>query len=253
MKKSLLILLLLFSAPLMGLPFKNIFMQGEKGDFSIYQNGEFVTLVHIHSKKDPYITFEEITLPKKLYKKIRGIELHTWLRNGAKGNTSWTLIEMDSNTLEVTSAYCFSRNIHLDLSKEDTLISSLLSLDVAKVPEEERQRIGPRRNTKKDHRLFWEPAMYVFGERKRPNKMDVYGGTWEKDGSPLSGKEIDIYVLDNFPFPYWLQIRGDFGLKKMVAIDSGKHLISPISEVPRMPPRFLSKLEKWGEMDSFSF
>ena len=117
MKKSFILLFLTAFAPLLSLPFKDIFLNGEKGDFSVYQNGSYVTILNIHSKEGPYITFEEITLPKKLYKRFRGIELNTWVKGGAKGNTSWTAIEMDTRTLDVTSAFCFSKRVHLYLSK----------------------------------------------------------------------------------------------------------------------------------------
>ena len=253
MKKSIILLILLFLAPLQSFPFKNIFLKGNSGDFSIYQNGSLVTILSIHSVEPPFITLEEITLPKKLYKNIKGKDLNTWIKKGGKGRTSWTLIEIDTDTMDVTSAYCFLKNAHLDLVKEDTLITSLLSLNINKVPEEERLRIGPRRATKKDYRLFWEPSMYVNGKRKFPAKMDVYGAVWEKDASPLSGRNIDLYVLDNFPFPYWIQIHGDFGSKKMVSLDSGSNLTSPINKVPRMPPRILTKLERWNDGNIFSF
>lgn len=253
MKKTIILLTLIFLAPLTSFPFKEVFLKGEPGDFSIYQNGSLVTILSIHSKELPYITFEEITLSKKLYQNIKGRDLKTWVKRGANGCTSWTLMEIDSRSTEVTAAYCFLRRMHLDITKDNTLISSLLNLNVKSIPEEERPRIGPRAATKKDSRPFWEPTMIVDGKRKFPSKMDVFGGIWAKDDTPLSGREIDLYLLNNFPFPYWMQIHGDFGSKKMISLDSGKNLISPVEKVPSMPPKFLSKLERWDNTETFSF
>jgi hypothetical protein len=253
MKKTLILLTLLFIAPLSSFPFKEIFLKGDPGDFSIYQSGPLVTILSIHSKELPYITFEEITLSKKLYQNIKGKDLKTWIKRGGRGCTSWILVEIDTNSMDVTRAYSFLRQTHLDITKDDTLISSLLDLNIRDIPEEERPRIGPRQATRTDSRLFWAPAMIIDGKKKSPSKMDVYGGVWAKDDSPLSGRNIDIYILNDFPFPYWMQIHGDFGSKKMISLDSGKNLTTPIQKVPAMPPRFISKLEKWDNTEMFSF
>ncbi|MCH9617710.1 MAG: hypothetical protein SP4CHLAM5_10910 [Chlamydiia bacterium] len=253
MKKSLILLIVLFIAPLSSFPFKEIFFKGDPGDFSIYQNGPLVTILNIHSKELPYITFEEITLSKKLYNNIKGKDLKTWIKRGGNGSSSWTLVEIDTNSMDVTRAYCFHKQMHLDINKDDTLITCLLDLNISNVPEEEIARIGPRQATKTDSRPFWEPSMIIDGKRRAPSKMDVYGGTWKKDDSPLSGRNIDIYILNDFPFPYWMQIHGDFGSKKMISLDSGKNLTSPIQHVPAMPPKFISGLEKWNNTEMFSF
>lgn len=254
MKKTFILLILLALSPLVSFPFKDIFSKADIGDYSIYQNGKSVTILNIHSKALPYITFEEITLPKKIYENVKGIDLNLWLKKGAKGNTSWSLIELNIDNLEVTSAFCFSRKTHLSLTKEDTLISSLLNLDIKKIPKRNLLRIGPRNGNKKDTREFWMPSCFVSGKKVKPKKMEVYGGTWGKDASPLSGKDIDLYLLNDFAFPYWIQIHGNVGSKKMVSLDSGKGLKSPISKIPKMPPKFLSGLEKWeNQEDTFSF
>lgn len=247
MKKILIALTLLLLPSLEAAPFKQIFSKGRIGDYSIYQSGDSVTLLNIHSKDHPYIVLEEITFPKALYENVKGSDLVTWVKKGAPGNTSWTLMEINTKDLSVSSAYSFSRKTHLFLEKEDTLISSLLNLDVTPIPERLLDRVGPRQMGKKDTRPLWEPAMYVAGKRVKPKKMDVYGGTWEKDNSALSGRSIDLYILNDFPFPYWIQIKGDFGSKKMISLDSGKHMVSPIESIPAMPPKFLSGLEKWKD------
>jgi hypothetical protein len=40
----------------------------------------------------------------------------------------------------------------------------------------------------------------------------------------------------------------------MISLDSGSNLLSPIEQVPQMPPKFLSSLEKWNnDPEKFSF
>jgi len=242
MKTVLITFIFLFLSPLHAFSFKNIFCKANQGDYSIYQNGSSVTILNVFSKELPFITVEEITLPKSIYENVKGKDLHTWLANNAPGSTCWTLMEINLNTLEVTGSYCLSRKSHLSMNKEDTLIASLLNLDLTPVKEEEMSKIGPRRGEKVDSRPLWKPSMFVGGKKKEPKKMDVYQSSWENDGSPLSGKEIQLYILNDFPFPYWIQLAGSIGSKKMISIDSGTNLISPAGKIPRVPPKFITKL-----------
>ncbi len=254
MKTVLITLIFLFLAPLHAFPFKNIFSQGNTGDYSIYQNGSSVTILSIHSKELPFITFEEITVPKSIYENVKGKDLNTWVNNNAPGNTCWTLMEINLDTLQVTGSYCLSRKSHLYINKEDTLIASLLNLDLTPVKEEDRSKIGPRRGEKVDTRPLWKPSMFVGGKKKEPNKMDVYQSNWENDGSALSGKQIQLYLLNDFPFPYWIQLAGSIGSKKMISIDSGVALISPAEKIPRVPPKFISGLvPSEGDSEILSF
>ncbi len=243
MKTVLITFIFLFLAPLHAFPFKNIFSQANPGDYSIYQNGSSVTILNIHSKELPFITFEEITMPKSIYENVKGKDLNTWVNNRAPGSTCWTLMEINLDTLQVTGSYCLSRKSHLYINKEDTLIASLLNLDLIPVKEEDRSKIGPRRGEKVDSRPLWKPSMFVAGKKKEPKKMDVYQSNWENDGSALSGKQIQLYLLNDFPFPYWIQLAGSIGSKKMISIDSGTNLTSPAEKIPRVPPKFITGLE----------
>jgi hypothetical protein len=254
MKKILILFIFTFLTHLESLPFKEIFINGDPGDYSIYQNGKSLTLLHIHSKNLPFLTLEEITFPKNIYENIKGEKLNDWILKGALGSTSWTLMEINTHTLEITSTYCFSKNAHLDLKKEDTLIASLLNLSVKKLPKENLLRVGPKGGTKNDTRDIWMPTMNRYGLKATAKKMDVYEGVWDKDSSPLSGKEINLYMFDDFPFPFWIKIQGNLGSKKMICMDSGKKLSSLVKSIPKMAPSFLSGLEKWsGEENKFSF
>lgn len=253
MKKIAILLILLFLTPLSATLFKDIFAEASPGDFSVYQNGSSATILSVHSKDLPFITFEEITLPRRVYENVKGRDLNTWIKKGCPGNTSWTVMEINIETGDISSAFCFLKNTHLDIQKEDALISSLLNLSLTIVPEENRARIGPRGNNKKDSRPFWTPSMCVNAKPRTPKKMDVYRSRWEKDLSVLSGRDIDLYILDEFPFPFWIQIHGDVGSKKMISLDSGRNLATVVKETPKMPPKFVSKLETWEEKDSFSF
>ena len=165
MKKLMILLAFSLCTLLEGVCFKEIFKRGEIGDYSVYQNGDLVTIISIYSKCSSSITLEEISLPKSTYHNVKGKDLNKWVKNNAPNSTSWTIIEIDLQTLDILSSYCFSRKVHLSLQKEDTLISSLLNLSVKKLPESKLARIGPRRNTKNDQRDFWKPAMVVNGKR----------------------------------------------------------------------------------------
>ncbi len=254
MRKILLSLLFVFVTTVQAQPFKNIFLNGAVGDYSIYQNGSSVTILNIHSKELPFITVEEITLPKEIYENVKGIDLNNWLKKNAPNSTSWTLMEIDTSNFSITSTYCLTRKAHLHVHKEDTLIASLLGLEINPIPITHLPRTGPRPATKNDDRPIWVPSMFVNGKKQTPKTVDVYCGRWGKDSSPLSDKNIDLYILDHFPFPYWIQIHGDYGSKKMISLDSGSNLLSPVEQIPQMPPKFISSLEKWNnDTEKFSF
>ena len=170
---------------------------------------------------------------------------------GRPGSTSWKLVEINIDSEEVTSAYCNLKKIHLSINKEDSFMPSLLNLNVDSIPDSELKRLGPKIFKKKDPRPYWLPQMIVEGIKLIPQEFMVYGGTWNNDLSFLSGKNIDLYILNKFPFPYWIEIHGDIGSRKMVSIDSGYEFLSQIKTIPSMPPKFISKLELWNKKDGF--
>lgn len=252
-KMTLLLTLLGFYVPISAIPFQEVFLKARVGDFAIYQNNPDVTILSIAEKTIDSITISEITLPRKTYSNIKGRDLHTWVKQNAPGHSSWTVMEIDQKSLQVLSTYSISRKVHLNLHSTDTIIASLLSLNVKEMDKSKVPKIGPRAASKKDMRPIWVPNMIVDSKKQTPQKVDVYTSTWPKDDSFLSSRVINLYILDDFAFPFWIQIEGAVGSKKMMAIDSGKNLPKPTISTPATPPEFITKLEKFSEDENYAF
>ncbi|MBN4066690.1 hypothetical protein JYU14_01235 [Simkania negevensis] len=208
------------------------------GDYVIIQQGETLTLLHIQNKTDNSILFEEVSAPAALLPLPRTQQWESWLWSNAPGHTSWSLFEITLANTTAVKHYSFSRGTWLHAEEGSSFLSTLLSIPFEKIPPSQRRKTGSSTGVQSESSPIWQPPVYFQGERKENIYLDAWRGTWPKDSSPLSKKQIEIYLPTqeiNIPrsFPYWIQIANDPTHHNWRIIDSGTHLSSP--KVP--PPR----------------
>ena len=218
---------LLFLNSLTALTLKDKLTQGTPGDYIITKQNQFCSLIRIHTLTSKELIIEEVSFPEKSLPK----DLKLWLDSGAKGHTSWTLIKIDLSTNTLKSLFSFTKDAWLEPCTEDSFFLKILTLPLSVIPEEARRRIGPAPLEGMDTRKIWTPPLFFEGKKESSPQFIAYQCAYPKDGSPLSGKRIELFFTkktDSFPFPHWGQVtdNSDAALKFRV-IDSGQNLPSP--------------------------
>ncbi|MGK5595385.1 MAG: hypothetical protein ACSNEK_08515 [Parachlamydiaceae bacterium] len=207
------------------------------GDFIVASQNSAITLMRIHDNQDCLITIEEVTIPSNRVNRCVP-NWRDWYENGAIGNTSWVIFEVDLNSGTMRRYYSYTKNGWFEIPKVENFLGTLLNLPLSCIPYEQRRKVGPLgANTFKDKRPLWNPQMVVDGHVISDVAFEAYKTRWPQDGTPLSGKMIEIYVPeqdDLYPayFPYWLQISGVVGKAKLRIIDSGSKLMTPKGGFP---------------------
>ena len=228
MRLFIFITLLLLHNRLTALSLKDKMSHGSPGDFIITEaQNRSCSLIRLHSVTPTAVTIEEISFPEKHLPK----NLEIWINSGAQGHTSWTLATIDLRQNVLKSAFSFTKGAWLDTSRENSFFLNILDLTLSPVPHEERRRIGPPPTEGSDTRKIWIPPLVVHGKKVSSPKFSVYRCIHPKDGSPLSGKRIELFFNqdnESFPFPIWGQVTdsSDAALKFRI-IDSGQNLSSP--------------------------
>jgi hypothetical protein len=209
---------------------RNNLQRAQPGDYLVISANKTQTLMHIYDKQDQILTIEEIAVPEG--KRASNISWKEWVRQGAPGNTSWVMFDIDLRTGQMIRYYSFTKRNWFEIPNADNFLSKLLNLKFTKIPDNARKRIGPKIHSGPELRSLWQPRMIVEGKTITGIKFDAWRTKWPRDGSDLSGKTIEVYLPhDSYPayFPYWLQINGAIGKAKIRIIDSGSQLQSPRS------------------------
>jgi hypothetical protein len=221
-----------FFSPLQGdeLFLRNNLQRAQPGDYIVISANKTQTLMHIHARDNQILTIEEIAIPAR--KRSPKIGWKDWVIQGAPGNTSWVMYDIDLPTGQMVRYYSFTKKNWFEIPDADNFLSKLLNLKFNKIPENARKRVGPRPRSGKDMRGFWQPQMIVEGQAVKGVIFDAWRTHWPRDGSDLSGKTIEIFLPRDRQrylayFPYWLQINGVIGKAKIRIIDSGSQLQSP--------------------------
>lgn len=200
----------------------------QKGDFIVISAGKTETLLNIVDKQNTTITIEEIAIPEQIRKSYK-MPWKQWALQGAPGNTSWVIYDIDLTNGKMARYYSFSKQGWFEIPEADNFLSKLLTLKLYKIPENERKMMGPKPTTGPDWRKIWQPTLIFDGKKVDGVTFDAWRTVWPKDKSDLSGKTIDVYLPksgENYPsyFPYWLQVSGVVGKAKVRIIDSGNKL-----------------------------
>jgi hypothetical protein len=206
-------------------------------DFVIWEAGKTITLLAIRPSPEHTLIFEEISAPSPK-KRPNWAE---WLRKGAPGHTSWSMLEIDLRSQEILEVYSFTKSSWLSTASKDSLLGTLLHLPLAPLPQENLRRIGPPpMEGEADLRKIWAPPLFVEGRRVEEALFDVFETKWPSDGSELSDKTIQLYFekRGTTPWPCWVQIDAGQITATLRAIDSGSKLPSSHRRLPRRTPTF---------------
>lgn len=208
------------------------------GDFIVASQGSTITLLRIFENADRFVTIEEVTIPSNRVNRCVS-NWRNWYESDAPGNTSWVIYQINLNTAEMVRYFSYTKNGWYEIPKVENFLGTLLNLPLYFVPLEQRRKVGPFTSDGfYDKRPFWQPQMIVDGHVIENVQFDAYKTKWPKDGTPLSGKSIEIYLPQAnslYPayFPYWLQISGIVGKARMRIIDSGANLGTPKPGFPK--------------------
>lgn len=222
----------LFFLPVLGwgLALKDNLQRAQVGDYLVVSFNKTDTVMLMQHKEDEKLTIEEISIPEG--NKPRALSWKMWVEKRAPGHISWVHYIIDLRSGKMLHYYSFTKRNWFEIPESDHFLSKLLALSFTKAPLQSCKKIGPKPSSGPDLRVFWQPKVFVEGKPVQGIAFEVWKSKWPKDGSPLSGKPIEIYLpKDNqlVPsyFPYWLQVQGAFGKAKLRIIDSGKGLDSP--------------------------
>jgi hypothetical protein len=236
MKKFLILFLLLFSFGFcQNLSFKDKLKEAHKGDFIVFEFNKFYSALCVFDIENENIILEEITIAKNKFDK--NISFREWIENGAKKNNSWTIYKIDLQTNKIKDAFSICKNSWIKLTTNESLITGFLNINFKKLENSKRKKIGfPTQFDPVDKRPFWNPIKIVNSKKIIGAKFDVYRSYWPIDGSEFASKIFDIYLTDDFSFPYFIEINSGNTSYIIRAIDSGTNLKSTIKYFPRKKP-----------------
>lgn len=209
--------------------------RAKPGDYLVTAQNKNYTLLHIYGRTPSTLTIEEITVPAQRMQ-CGFTSWKDWIMEKAPGHTSWVMYTLDLSNAQMLRYYSFTKKSFMDMSGSNNFLTTLLNLNLQRVPYECRRRAGPAPlYNREDRRPLWQPRIIVDGNEVPGVPFEAWQTRWPRDGSDLSGKLIEVYVPrenERYPsyFPYWLQISGIIGNAKIRIIDSGSNMDSP------MPP-----------------
>ena len=205
MKKRFIFLFFLPFSLCFSMSLKEKFTQSQEGTYVVTEQNKTYTLLHVHTLSSDELILEEVSIPSHL---VTSKNWKTWLESGAEGHTSWIMYAVDLSNNQVTECYSFTREAHLPTESMDAFLTTLLSLNLTSLPEDERLQTGPTaRPGEVGSSKPWGPPMMREGKKVKQAAYDVYTTSWPQDQSELSGKKIVLYFDKNhleFPFPYWI-------------------------------------------------
>ncbi len=225
---------------------KDRLAKAKSGDYIVAETGKTTTLLAIRSVHPHSIVFEEISIPTQNLPKVLS-SWSDWVKARAPGHSSWSMTEIDPSTGNILECYSFSRSAWVQLSKQESLLATILQLPLQRIGEEARKKIGPPPlDGESDHRKIWAPTLIFEGKTIDKPHFSVFETFWPHDGSELSSKKVSVYFDEEiyFPLPYWVQIDTTHATGHMRTVDAGKNLSSPHRSIPRRVPQFASAPQK---------
>ncbi len=246
--KSWIIFFLLGSSLLFGADFhlKDRVQKAKNGDYIVAEANKMITVLAIRSIGPSTLILEEISAPTQNLKKLPA-SWPSWVREKAPGHTSWSMIEIDLRTGQVLECYSFSRSSWIQISRQESLFSTLLQLPLHPTPLDKQRKIGPPPvSDEPDRRKLWVPPLVFEGHKLENAHFDVFDTTWPSDGTELAGQAVSLYfdTEKRFPFPFWIQIETSHATAALRTIDAGSNLPSPYPQLPRRIPEFIGLPQK---------
>src|SRR5271157_5812237 len=111
-------------------------------DYIVTESNKMVNVLSVREANGQTLILEEISAPASALDP-RPASWSSWVQARGPGHTSWSMIEIDLASHELIECYSFSRSAWVDLSAQDSLLSTLLNLPLKKIPASEERRIGP--------------------------------------------------------------------------------------------------------------
>ena len=203
---------------------KNVLQRGQIGDFVVAAHQKNYTLWHIKDRQGTNLLLEEISVPSKRVQLSHG-GWQGWVNEGAPQHVGWVAYTIDLSTGRVLGLYSFDQGCYLSQEIPNRFLATLLNVPFYKVSPQERRRVGkgPMHTNP-----YWNPPLFNNGVEIPGEPFDQYITRWPMDGTELSNKKVEIYILQSYQypsfFPYWLQVSGSFGKVSIRIVDSGSHL-----------------------------
>ena len=221
-------------------------LKAKMGDYIVTESNKMISVLAIRSLTPKSIILEEINVPSQ------AVDPHSfswpeWVRQHARGHTSWSMLEIDFENQQLIECYSFSRSAWVELSSQESFISTILGLSLQPIPENELRRIGPEPlDGESDTRKIWKPPLFQDGAQLNAIEFDVYQAIWPNDGSELADNSVFLYFDKNgcSPFPAWIQMTTTHAVASIRMIDSGKNLPALHRTLPRRVPEFIDVPQK---------
>lgn len=185
--------------------------QSQSGDYLIAVYNKHYLLTRVVEKEERSLWIEEWVVP--VARKPRHLSWDQWLQQKGPCHTSrgYYLIDLNSGKI-ISGKQTVEAAFHL--------FSTLLTMPLQPIPEQNLRRTGSG--------TPWRPKLRFENNDFDNALFNAYMGQWPNDGSELSGKQLELYILQDsstFPnfFPHWIQIHGlgDKGI--LTVIDSGHY------------------------------
>lgn len=204
--------------------------KAQPGDFIVTSYNKNFSLLHIWSKNNHSMAIEEISIPAAKIPKNHS--WRQWVKEGAPKNSSWVIYVIDLQSAQCLHTYALCKQGWLAVAPRDNILYTLLNLEFQAIPTHQRKRVGGSLLTPRHERPLWQPALIFNGQHVAGIHFDGWKTQWPKDGSDLSGMQIEAYLPaanSTYPnyFPYWLQISGAVACAKIRIVDTGTGLTSP--------------------------
>jgi hypothetical protein len=216
------------------------------GDFIVTEANKMISVLAIRAITSRTLILEEITAPAQAIAPLPA-SWAEWVRHRAPGHTSWSMLEIDFENNQLIECYSFSRSAWVQLSTQQSFISTILGLSLSPVPQSEQRRIGPEpMNGEADTRKIWQPPLIQNGIHLPGAEFEVYRATWPKDGSDLAGNSVFLYFdqAKLSPFPVWIQMTTAHAAASIRMIDFGTLLPAHYRTLPRRVPELIDIVQK---------
>lgn len=220
--------------------------KAKSGNYIVTEANKMITLLAIRSNISNTLLLEEISVPISHLKKLP-VSWAEWVKAKAPGHTSWSMIEIDLMNGQVLECYSFSRSAWIQISQNESFLTTLIHLPMKKIASDKRKRIGPPPLAgEPDFRKIWNPPLIFEGKKIESGNFDVFETLWPKDGTALADQRVSLYFdkEKQFPFPFWIQIDTSHATTVLKTIDSGHNLPSLYRTLPHRIPEFIGSPKK---------
>ena len=109
--------------------------KAKAGDYIVTESNKMISVLAIRSLTPKSLILEEIGVPAHAVNP-RPASWPKWVHDLAPGHTSWSMLEIDYENHELIECYSFSRSAWVELSSQESFISTILALSLQPVPVE---------------------------------------------------------------------------------------------------------------------